>query len=137
MNTTKSTRSNKAPKLPAIRASVVVGIARALKDSVSKTAALRVRVSAFKSEYGKNAPRLLGSLRKAVRAELKLNGKDKASEAKWNTFRVLLDRVCREVKVNKARKAASVKRIPSVNKATVRQLVAALEAKGYSVSLKK
>ena len=133
--TTKSTKST--TKLPAIRATVVVGIARALRDSVSKTAALRVRVIAFRSEYGKNAVKLLGQLRKAVCSELKLNGKDKATEARWNTYRVLLARVCREAGVSNARKAAATKRVPLVSKATARQLVAALEAKGYTVSIKK
>lgn len=103
----KSTKQSKRSTLPTIRGTVVVGIARALRESVNKTSALRVRVVAYKAEYGKNAQKLLGQLRKAVRAELGLNGKDKATEKRWNVFRVLLDRVCREAGVAKAKKAAS------------------------------
>lgn len=104
----KSTKQSKRSTLPTIRGSVVVGIAAALRASVSKTSALRVRVVAYKAEYGKNAVKLLGQLRKAVRAELGL-GKNQEQERKWNTFRVLLDRVCREAGVASARKAAARK----------------------------
>ena len=137
--------SKSSQKLPEVQASYVVDVAKALREIGSKVGALRVKVAAFKRAYGKNAPKLLGRLRRMVRVELNLTpvtGKGHAKKnvernAKWNTYRVTLDRVCKELGLSKPGKGNGGKglsKVARLAKASKAQLVAALKLKGYAVT---